>query len=105
MKINPNYPPYYHVALSTWHYHQQDFSGAGEELARANLPDWTLSQILKVATYARLSQFDQAQSIKEKMSQSGEPSTSIEVAEYLNRALPFLPDLARDVCDTATWGS
>ncbi len=105
MKLNPNYPPYYHVALATWHYQDSDFSQAIEELAKANLPEWTLSQVFKVATHVRLGQFDLAQSIKGELSRSGEPSTAADVADYLNRALPFLPDLVREVSEPPIWAS
>lgn len=105
MKLNPNHPPYYHVVLSTWHYQKGNFPQAGEELAKANLPEWTLSQVFKVATHVRLGQFDLAQSIKDELTNSGEPSTSTDVAGYLNRALPFLPDLVREVSEPLIWSS
>ena len=105
MKLNPNYPPYYHVALATWHYHVSDFAEAAQELAKGNLPEWALSQIFKVATHARLGQFDLAQSLRDDLAQSAQPASSAEVAEYLNRTLPFLPDLVQEISDPAIWES
>ena len=105
MKLNPNYPPYYHVALATWHYHVSDFAEAAQELAKGNLPAWALSPIFKVATHARLGQFDLAQSLRDNLAQSAQPASSAEVAEYLNRTLPFLPDLVQEISDLAIWES
>ena len=103
MKLNPNYPPYYHVALATWHYHMRDFAEASHELAKANLPEWTLSRIFRVATQARLGQLELAHSLREEMVLSAQPACSAEVAQYLGRTLPFLPGLVQEVSDPAIW--
>lgn len=98
-QLNPKFPDYYHSGFGSAAIARGDYEAALESLHKANLPEFTLHQVLLIATYGLTGRKGDARRALAELAKL-QPEFNLESAErLLGVAFPFQPDYRQRLLD------
>ena len=97
MKLNPNYPDYYHLAFAFSYFDKGDFAQAVEELRKGPLEQFPPYQVCLTAALSRLGRDEEAGRQVAELKALWGGLTREEGRASVNRLFPFQPGLVNSL--------
>jgi len=103
--LNPNHPDYYFSCFGIAAFVKRDYTGALEQLLKANLPEYVPQQVFLAATLVKLDRSGEAGEVLAALRDARPGITLDRTREILEGLLRFQPDLVDRVigCLAPAW--